>query len=385
MQTSDIYQRQLRQTGTRNLVFDSASEMQTWIDVNKGNLVKGQLILIKGNNVPDYWWDGTALKKIECDVSEVSVGGLNEYYKAVQIDNIVETCEKIENKGQANGYVPLDNNGKIASSYLTISEDMIDLTGIELEGYEKTTNKDKANGYAGLDESGKLSVNVLPDELSEKAGTSNPLMDGSVNVGTSDKYAREDHIHPSDSSKANDESVVHLSGTETITGSKTFSNAITTSAVPTNIYHLVTKQYVDNKVGAVRIPTSEKLFFTGNSLLKNTFGFISRYGELATMYVRGDIESLSGYDKTAWIQIGKFTVSNAKSYLSPPYTDGSHYVFSITVRCGDGYDNYCSCSVRIKYDGVSYITVEIKSQQVVYYNKGSIEFNITYPVSVPFN
>ncbi|KAH7820929.1 uncharacterized protein MONOS_9169 [Monocercomonoides exilis] len=313
------------------------------------------------NNVPDYWWDGAALKKIECDVSEVSVGGLNEYYKAVQIDNIVETCEKIENKGQANGYVPLDNNGKIASSYLTISEDMIDLTGIELEGYEKTTNKDKANGYAGLDESGKLSVNVLPDELSEKAGTSNPLMDGSVNVGTSDKFAREDHIHPSDSSKANDETV------------------------PTNIYHLVTKQYVDNKVGAVRIPTSEKLFFTGNSLLKNTFGFISRYGELATMCVRGDIESLSGYDKTAWIQIGKFTVSNAKSYLSPPYTDGSHYVFSITVRCGDGYENYCSCSVRIKYDGVSFITVEIKSQQVVYYNKGSIEFNITYPVSVPFN
>ncbi|KAH7822618.1 uncharacterized protein MONOS_12451c2 [Monocercomonoides exilis] len=114
MQTSDIYQRQLRQTGTRNLVFDSASEMQTWIDVNKGNLVKGQFILIKGNNVPDYWWDGTALKKIECDISEVSVGGLNEYYKAVQIDNIVEICEKIENKGQANGYVPLDNNGKIA-------------------------------------------------------------------------------------------------------------------------------------------------------------------------------------------------------------------------------------------------------------------------------
>lgn len=32
--------------------------------------------------------------------------------------------------------------------------------------------------------------------------TSNPLMDGAVSVGTSVKYAREDHVHPIDTSRA---------------------------------------------------------------------------------------------------------------------------------------------------------------------------------------
>lgn len=36
---------------------------------------------------------------------------------------------------------------------------------------------------------------------SSKAGTASPLMDGKASVGNSLKYAREDHVHPSDTSK----------------------------------------------------------------------------------------------------------------------------------------------------------------------------------------
>lgn len=38
---------------------------------------------------------------------------------------------------------------------------------------------------------------------SPSPATANPLMDGTAAVGTSDKYAREDHVHPSDTTKAN--------------------------------------------------------------------------------------------------------------------------------------------------------------------------------------
>lgn len=52
------------------------------------------------------------------------------------------------------------------------------------------------------------------------ASSTNPLMDGTVAVGTSTTYARADHVHPSDTAKAN------LSGGNAFTGSQT----VTTSA-----------------------------------------------------------------------------------------------------------------------------------------------------------
>ena len=57
-------------------------------------------------------------------------------------------------------------------------------------------------------------VTLTPDATNDKvtiaatnttydAATANPLMDGTAAVGTSEKYAREDHVHPKDTSKAN--------------------------------------------------------------------------------------------------------------------------------------------------------------------------------------
>ena len=57
-------------------------------------------------------------------------------------------------------------------------------------------------------------VTLTPDATSDKvtiaatnttydAATANPVMDGTAAVGTSEKYAREDHVHPKDTSKAN--------------------------------------------------------------------------------------------------------------------------------------------------------------------------------------
>jgi hypothetical protein len=69
-----------------------------------------------------------------------------------------------------------------------------------------------------------------------------PLMDGTVAVGTSTLTARQDHIHPTDTTRATDSLVVHLAGPETITGVKsfntsdfgagTFLNGLSTQAYP---------------------------------------------------------------------------------------------------------------------------------------------------------
>lgn len=42
---------------------------------------------------------------------------------------------------------------------------------------------------------------ALSKSIAEKAGTASPLMDGKASVGNSLKYAREDHVHPSDTSR----------------------------------------------------------------------------------------------------------------------------------------------------------------------------------------
>ena len=52
---------------------------------------------------------------------------------------------------------------------------------------------------------------ALSESIADKAGTASPLMDGKASVGNSLKYAREDHVHPSDTSredKANKTTVV---------------------------------------------------------------------------------------------------------------------------------------------------------------------------------
>ena len=42
---------------------------------------------------------------------------------------------------------------------------------------------------------------ALSKSIADKAGTASPLMDGKASVGNSLKYAREDHVHPSDTSR----------------------------------------------------------------------------------------------------------------------------------------------------------------------------------------
>lgn len=57
-------------------------------------------------------------------------------------------------------------------------------------------------------------------------GTTDPLMDGTANQGSKTGYAREDHKHPTDTTRAADNEVVHLAGNEEITGLKMFTEGM---------------------------------------------------------------------------------------------------------------------------------------------------------------
>jgi len=87
-----------------------------------------------------------------------------------------------------------------------------------------------------------------------QASSSNPVMDGTAAVGTSLKYARADHVHASDTSRAP-------------LASPTFTGTVTLPADPTAALQAATKQYVDNLVQGLDIKPSVKVASTANLIL----------------------------------------------------------------------------------------------------------------------
>lgn len=103
-----------------------------------------------------------------------------------------------------------------------------------------------------------LSVNV--DDKIPDPSTSNPLMDGTAAVGVSTKYAREDHVHPSDTSK------------ESVSNKTTVVLGTSNSKYPTD------KAVAD---------------FVNSSVATNTANYISNNGEPFT-----SVEELEAYTGT---------------------------------------------------------------------------------------
>lgn len=61
------------------------------------------------------------------------------------------------------------------------------------------TENDVLSGKNFFLANGTLSTGNL---IIPEPATSNPLMDGTASIGSSDKYSREDHVHPTDTSRA---------------------------------------------------------------------------------------------------------------------------------------------------------------------------------------
>lgn len=98
---------------------------------------------------------------------------------------------------------------------------------------------------------GVLSIAVASDIAALVGGAATPLMDGAASVGTSSLLAREDHAHPSDTSRL------------ALTGG-TMTGALTLAADPTSSLHAATKQYVDAVAQGLSVKPSVLCATTGN-------------------------------------------------------------------------------------------------------------------------
>lgn len=83
-------------------------------------------------------------------------------------------------------------------------------TSIE-QNFKRTVTLTSAQ-YAQLSAAEKAAdiVYIITDEPAPSAYTSNPEMDGTASPGSSEAWARGDHVHPSDSSKANQAQLAYV-------------------------------------------------------------------------------------------------------------------------------------------------------------------------------
>lgn len=81
----------------------------------------------------------------------------------------------------------------------------------------------------------------------------NPVMDGVADPGVDTEYARNDHVHPTDTTRAADNEVVKLSGDQSVGGVKTFTSIpVAPASDPTTDNQLARKKYVDDSLAILK-------------------------------------------------------------------------------------------------------------------------------------
>jgi hypothetical protein len=107
------------------------------------------------------------------------------------------------------------------------------------------TEKGSLNGVATLDGSGKVPVSQLPAGLEPDASTSSK---GIIQLAGDLAGTADAPTVPGLAAKADDTSVVHKSGNETITGVKVFTSLIEIPGPPVKLTDAANKAYVDSLV-----------------------------------------------------------------------------------------------------------------------------------------
>ena len=153
------------------------------------------------------------------------------------------------------------NNGKIEKSSITIGTGTtkylrqdgtwgtpggtysLPLASSTTRGGVKIGYSTSGKNYAVQLSSEKMYVNVPWTDTTYDAATANPLMDGTATIGTSEKYARQDHKHPSDTSRVPTTRTVNghaLSANITITKSDIGLGNVENTALSTALQDYVT-------------------------------------------------------------------------------------------------------------------------------------------------
>lgn len=151
----------------------------------------------------------------------------------------------------ANVYVPKTTtvNGKPLSGDITI--DASDISALPLTGGTLTGSL-TLNG-APTSDNMAATKKYVDDSIAASASTDSPEFTGTPKAPTAPagtnttQIATTEFVQTAVSGKADDTDVVHIAGTETITGDKTFSGVLS-AQTPTANTHVATKKYVDDAI-----------------------------------------------------------------------------------------------------------------------------------------
>lgn len=88
------------------LVFDTVADMEAYVAEHAAELKVGQNLYIREVDVPDYWWDGTAVQELEVKVD------LSGYAKQAEVDSLSEA--KVDKAGWTpDKYIGTDAEGNL--------------------------------------------------------------------------------------------------------------------------------------------------------------------------------------------------------------------------------------------------------------------------------
>ena len=170
-----------------------------------------------------------------------------------------------------------DANGEITVTYEDINLLPQEVTNVEITSVDNSVKVAETTDTQTNTKTFDLSVNV--DDRIPDPSTSNPLMDGTASVGSSIKYAREDHVHPSDTSKesvSNKTSVVIGTSNSKYPTDKAVAEFVN-SSIATN-----TANYISNN-GEPFTSVEELEAYTG-TVTNNDYAFVTGTDDAGNTY-----------------------------------------------------------------------------------------------------
>lgn len=170
----------------------------------------------------------------------------------------------------------------------------------------------------------KFDLSVDVDDRIPDPSTSDPLMDGTASVGLSSKYAREDHVHPSDTSKesvSNKTSVVMGTSNSKYPTDKAVADFVN-SSIATNTANYISNngepftslEHLESYTGTVT--NNDYAFVTGTDSAGNTY--YDRYkatvsGSTVTWALEYRLNN-SSFTAAQWAAINSGVTSDKANY-----------------------------------------------------------------------
>lgn len=167
----------------------------------------------------------------------------------VHTDNNYTTTEKNKLSGIASGaQANVIESVKVNGTALTVTSKAVDVS-------VPTATSDLTN------DSGFITSADVPEGAS--ASTATPLMDGTAAVGTSTAFARGDHVHPSDTSKANASDLPTFKNEYNVSYpitsfTETANNTVVITSGESNVASLAKTAYVDAVASAAQTALNGK-------------------------------------------------------------------------------------------------------------------------------